>query len=77
MTCQSTRIATALALAGALALGATSASLARGGKAAVRLAKVPADATGYFFYPANYVGDNYVYDPLSIRRQSAARTPRH
>jgi hypothetical protein len=74
---QTITIAVALVLAGAL--GATSPTLARGVDRAARLGPRPADATGYFYYPGNYVDDGYVYDPAAVRGRSHAhvKSSRH
>ena len=61
MTSRTTSMA--IALAGAVVLAATLPSLARNAHTATRIGKRPADQNGYFFFPGNYLDDNYVYDP--------------
>lgn len=77
MTRQMIRIATALALAGAVTLAAAGPSCARGHHVVARIAKAPADARGYFYVPPNYVDDGYVYDPAASHRDAAGARTRH
>ena len=70
MTRQTTTMAIALALAGAV--GVRSPTFARGDDLSARLAPRAADATGYFYYPGNYVDDGYVYEPPVVRDPSHA-----
>ena len=67
MTQQMNKLATVLVLAGAFAASAASPTLARGGRLVAGIAKLPADANGYFYVPPNYVDDGYVYDPPGSR----------
>lgn len=56
-----------LVLTGALVLDTAGPSVAHAKHVAARIAKVPADAHGYFYVPPNYVDDGYVYNPVTGR----------
>jgi hypothetical protein len=67
-----------MALVVLVALGATSPSSARTRHTATTHHapsphKVRADANGYFFFPANYSDDYYVYDPRAAHTRVRKR----
>jgi len=68
MTRPTTKLPAVLMTAVALAFAATGAAQARDPYPGRIPHKVRADATGYFFYPANYMDDMYVYVPPAERR---------
>lgn len=72
----SIKLMTALGLAAAFALGAAVPSFARSAHIASPH-KVRADANGYFFFPANYFDDSYVYSPRATPHRTTSRAKSH
>jgi hypothetical protein len=62
------KLLSGLLMIAALALATATAAQARDPYRAPSPHKRWADANGYFFFPANYMDDSYVYDPSGVPR---------